>query len=144
MTPDKVREVLIIYRKKFDELGIPKREYPKDRTPNRAAASINFKNPYYHHLAHCHSTLDQVEILIDENSLDRAFPLLTFIQGILWTAGIYTAEEIENHNRVYGPRDCQKCGSTSKDHEIRDMNEILRVGDIYCKKCGAYVRMWDP
>lgn len=99
MTPDKVREVLLIYRKKFDELGIPEREYPKDRTPNRATASIDFKNPYYHHLAHCHSMLRKMETFIQEGRMDKVFRWLGFIQGVLWAAGIYTVEEMANHNR---------------------------------------------
>ncbi len=41
-------------------------------------------------------------------------------------------------------RNCPKCGSTPKDHEMRDFDPRFRDGDIYCTKCGGYVRMWDP
>ncbi len=42
-------------------------------------------------------------------------------------------------NREYDR--CPKCGSYGKDHELRRWS--VTDGDIYCKKCGEYVRMWD-
>ncbi|PJE51190.1 MAG: hypothetical protein COV29_02865 [Candidatus Yanofskybacteria bacterium CG10_big_fil_rev_8_21_14_0_10_36_16] len=36
---------------------------------------------------------------------------------------------------------CPKCSSEPKDHEVRNVDKVSREGDIYCKKCGAYVRM---
>lgn len=38
---------------------------------------------------------------------------------------------------------CPVCDSTSRDHEVRGYNMMWGDGDVYCMKCGAYVRMWD-
>jgi hypothetical protein len=40
-------------------------------------------------------------------------------------------------------RDCKKCGSKPRDHEVRNYSMMWHDGDVYCLKCGAYVRMWD-
>ncbi len=40
-------------------------------------------------------------------------------------------------------RDCKKCGSKPKDHYMTNYDMMWHEGDVYCSKCGAYVRMWD-
>ena len=99
MTPDKVREVLAIYRKKFEDMHIPNYPFPHHKIPNRGQADIDFNNQFHYNLAHCHNMLDQMEIFIQEGRMDKVFRWLGFIQGVLWAAGIYTVEEMANHNR---------------------------------------------
>jgi len=89
MTADKIREVIAIYRKKFEEMGIPKRRFPHGSLPKS-------DNDF---LAHCHGILDEMEKFIQENRMEKVFRWLGFIQGCLWRAGIYTVEELKNHNR---------------------------------------------
>ncbi len=69
MTAEKVREVVAIYRKKFEEAGIPKRRFPYDSLPKS-------DNDF---LAHCHGMLDKVEKFIQENRMGKAFRWLGFI-----------------------------------------------------------------
>lgn len=38
---------------------------------------------------------------------------------------------------------CPKCGSSGRDHEVRGFSEVSRDGEVYCKKCGSYVRYFD-
>lgn len=38
---------------------------------------------------------------------------------------------------------CPKCGSAGGDHEVRNYNQYCHDGDVYCTKCGAYVRYYD-
>jgi len=89
MTADKVKEVLTIYRKKFEEIGLPKKRFPHNSLPK---SDKDF-------LAHCHGMLDEMEIFIQEKRMEKVFRWLGFIQGCLWRVGIYTVEELKNHNR---------------------------------------------
>ncbi len=89
MDADKVREVINIYRKKFEELGVPKKSFPHDKAPI-------MKNE---HLAHCHKMLGEMEIFVQENRMEKVFRWLGFIQGVLWSTGVYSIEELKNHNR---------------------------------------------
>jgi len=38
---------------------------------------------------------------------------------------------------------CKKCGAPPSEHELRDYSMLWHDGDVYCRKCGSYVRMWD-
>jgi uncharacterized Zn finger protein len=38
---------------------------------------------------------------------------------------------------------CPDCGSGPEEHEVRNFDEIWRDGDVYCNRCGTYVRMYD-
>ena len=89
MTSDKVREVLATYRKKFEELDVPKKQFPHSSLPKS-------DNDF---LAHCHGMLDEMEIFVQECRMDKVFRWLGFIQGCLWRIGVYTVEEMKNHNR---------------------------------------------
>jgi len=89
MTGDKVREVIAIYRKKFEEMGISKK---------RSSLS-SFPNSDNDFLAHCHGMLNEMEIFIQEGRMEKTFRWLGFIQGCLWRAGVYTIDEVKNHNR---------------------------------------------
>jgi len=43
-------------------------------------------------------------------------------------------------------RHCPKCGSCPKDHYVdRDWDHgmVGLDGDVMCKKCGSYVRLYD-
>lgn len=89
MNADKVREVLATYRKKFEELNVSKRKFPHNELPKS-------DNDF---LAHCHGMLDEMKTFIEEGRMEKVFRWLGFIQGCLWIIGVYTVEEIKNHNR---------------------------------------------
>lgn len=38
---------------------------------------------------------------------------------------------------------CPDCGAPPSDWEIRNYDPMFRDGDIYCGKCGRYIRMYD-
>jgi len=40
-----------------------------------------------------------IEALVKEGNLDKAFWSLGWVQGILWSTGFYTIEELMNHNK---------------------------------------------
>lgn len=39
---------------------------------------------------------------------------------------------------------CPECNSAPEHHFTTNLNEVLRLADVYCRKCKAYVREWDP
>lgn len=41
-------------------------------------------------------------------------------------------------------RNCKKCGAPPREQEMRNFDRIARDADIYCLRCGAFVRTWDP
>ncbi len=89
MTKEKVKEVLGIYRKKFQEMGIPEQKFAKDKFP---VWGLDF-------LAHCHAMIPEMEKFLEEGRTDKVFRWLGFLQGCLWSWHIYTVEEMANHNR---------------------------------------------
>lgn len=44
----------------------------------------------------------------------------------------------------YALPNCPHCNASPNQQEIRNVNEILRMGDVYCTVCGGRVRDWDP
>lgn len=88
MDGDKVREVLAIYRRKFEKMGVPKQKFSAVQLP--VTPSV---------LAHCHAMLDEVEIFIQEGRVEKAMRWLGFIQGCLWSQGMYNLEDLKNQNR---------------------------------------------
>jgi len=88
MTSTKVLEVIGIYRQKFEELGIKKADYSHEEL-------LNSKQ---HGLEHCHAMVRKIEFFLHQERKDKAFRWLGFLQGVLWSQGIYTLEELKNHS----------------------------------------------
>jgi len=89
MTKTKIRAVLKIYEK---ELGA--RNYAKHPYDHKGLFPGNMKA-----LWHVHSMIGKVKVFLKEDRVEKAFRWLGFIQGVLWTAGFYSLEELKNHNR---------------------------------------------
>ena len=53
-----------------------------------------------------------------------------------------TGNEAKKTGRKWN--DCPKCGSTPELHKMRNFDPVAREGELWCVKCGAYVRDWDP
>lgn len=100
MTPEKVREVIDIYKKKLRKFGTNKKQYPEDWFIDNGMGVF----------AHCRWMLDEIEIFIKERRMDKVFRWLGFIQGCLWSCSVYTLNELKEHNRKH---DC-----SIKDFEI--------------------------
>jgi hypothetical protein len=89
MTADKVRQVVALYRQEFHELAIPAGEYIYERTPDSYSA-----------LAHCHEMLAKIEDFAADGQMDKAFRWLGFVQGCLWAYGVYTIDQMRQHNKA--------------------------------------------
>ena len=89
MNAEKVQEVIDTYRKKFNELGISKKDYPHDEYLDYSERGLE----------HCYAMLDKMEGFIVEDRMDKVYRWLGFIQGCFWSRRIYTLAELTDHNR---------------------------------------------
>lgn len=74
MTDDKCREVLDIY-------AVELQDYEDGP------------------LGHCKEMIPKMDVFIDEGRREKFFRWLGFLQGVLWMEGMYTLEELKDHNR---------------------------------------------
>jgi hypothetical protein len=88
MTGEKVLEAVGVYRKWLENRGIPKRRCDFDHAPLGTVDS----------LAHLHNMLDQIEEFVAEERMGKAFRWLGFLQGVMWSHGFFTLNELRHHN----------------------------------------------
>lgn len=101
MTYQKVREVLANYHLVLIEL-----DYEND--------------PKLRHLI---EMIPQIRVFLDEDRRDKAMRWLGFIQGTLEAKGVYTIEEMANHNK---PDEGDILGGPRPDPVVQDQSaEIL-------------------
>jgi hypothetical protein len=50
-------------------------------------------------LEHAKYMCTQIVVLVQNQNLDKAQRWLGFLQAILWTSGIYSIDDMRNHNR---------------------------------------------
>ncbi len=95
MTPEKVLEVINIYRDCFCDL-----EIPKTKLSEKLFGEILFIDMDRDIvLAHCHAMLDEMEQFVKDGRMEKCFRWLGFIQGVLWSSGDFVLNELKNHNR---------------------------------------------
>lgn len=93
MNEEKVFAIIARYRALFKErLNLEKQKHLTTLTPTEREA-----------LAHCHAMLDEMEEFVRQKRLDKAFRWLGFIQGVLWSQGVFTLEQFKSHNRRNAP-----------------------------------------
>ena len=96
MDDKKIRQVLKTYRAYFQTYKIAKRECDH-------AHKVLGPGPFWlspdRRLEHCHTMLDQMEQFLKDGRRDKVFRWLGFLQGVLWSTGCYTLDELKNHNR---------------------------------------------
>ena len=89
MTKDEIREVLVIYREELNRRGFSGCEFSHQET-------LCFE---FHALQHVFDMIDKIEEFLEEDRIEKAFRWLGFMQGCLWSFGIYTLEDLRDHNR---------------------------------------------
>ncbi|MBI2047842.1 MAG: hypothetical protein HYT27_01765 [Parcubacteria group bacterium] len=87
MDEAKYKEIFVLYRKKMTNI------------PNRKFPSCLLKPALDSALAHCNSMLDEMEVFLKEKRMDKLNRWLGFMQGVFWVLGIYTLDQLRNHNR---------------------------------------------
>lgn len=63
-----------------------------------ASLMINTRNKS---LAHCYATLEEIDVYVREERIEKALLSLGLIQGCLWAQQVYTIAEIAEHNRIF-------------------------------------------
>ncbi len=89
MTGAKIVEVVELYRLKLVELGLE----PVDFDHNTPSPPSDMA------LGHCLGMIPKMNDFVGEGRIEKAFRWLGFVQGVLWAHGIYTLEDLKNHNR---------------------------------------------
>lgn len=99
MTPEKVFEAIKIYRERLVSLNTPLDGYPHD-VYVRGLSLVDSDNlGFSPTLMHVHQMLDKINSFVVEGKMDKAFRWLGFVQGVLWTNGLYNLNELKDHNR---------------------------------------------
>jgi len=95
MTNRRVSEVIAIYRSYFRDKNIGKVDFPHDIPTGGFADHLTI-------LEHCHGMLEQMEQMIADGTpekMEKVFRWVGFIQGCLWSQGIFCLDELKKHNR---------------------------------------------
>jgi len=98
MTGREVLEAVAIYRRYFRDNNIGKIDFPHDELNDSGVSEFARLAT----LEHCHGMLDQMERMVAENTpgkMEKVFRWVGFIQGCLWSQGIYCLDELKQHNR---------------------------------------------
>lgn len=90
MDGKKVLEVVSIYRNFFETIGVKEGYSPHDEAAGKSTIAD---------LSHCCGMLGKIEEFVIEERMDKAFRWLGFIQGCLWSYGLYTLDDLKNHNK---------------------------------------------
>jgi hypothetical protein len=88
MAPERVLEVIKIYRDRFIAEKIEPIANPHSTKPQSAKAMLR----------HCHSMLIEMEGFVNEGQMEKVFRWLGFIQGVLWAMKWYKISELRLHN----------------------------------------------
>lgn len=95
MTAEKVLEAIAIYRRYFKDEGIGKVDFPHDVPTEGFADRLTI-------LEHCHGMLEPMEAMIANGTpekMEKVFRWVGFIQGCLWSQGLFCLDDLKNHNR---------------------------------------------
>ena len=75
MTVQKIREIVDFYEQVLKERGNNSAQY------------------------HCLRMIPRMRLILDEGRIEKAFRWLGFIQGVLFSTGVFTVEDLKNHSR---------------------------------------------
>ncbi len=92
MTPEKIISLIEMYETLLKKRGVRKIRMDE----NRAFGSLK----YHERLSHAHFLCDGVKEFIKDSKISKANRHLASIQMLLSFAGVFTLEELMNHNRT--------------------------------------------
>lgn len=89
MDATKVRMVLDLYQQVLTERGAEPIDFPHDDYPLHPEMCCG----------HCLGMIETMRTFLEEGRMDKVMRWLGFMQGVMWTLGIYTMDELKGHNR---------------------------------------------
>lgn len=92
MTNEQILSAIEEYRTCFVNLCIEAETHPHD-------IKLSQHNNINADIKHCATMLDKMVDFVNEGKIEKAFRWLGFIQGVLWSRGLYTLDQLKEHNR---------------------------------------------
>lgn len=89
MTIEQVNEVLTSYDRVLEAMGVEICEHPLREVCLSEKAALE----------HARSMIPRMRELIADDQLEKLWRWLGWMQGVLWSFGIYTLDEERGHNR---------------------------------------------
>lgn len=90
MTPEKTLRVIEMYRRVLCARTLGRAEPATDHRPESKEAR---------QLEHCLGMCDRMVEFVRCGQMEKAFRWLGFIQGVLWSQGIFDLDQLKEHNR---------------------------------------------
>lgn len=90
MTGAKIKSVTALYRRHPDLADAP---------AQRAVSHFASARGCSRSAPHLRYMLNQIDDFVDAGRIEKAFRWLGFVQGVLWSLGLYSIEELADHNR---------------------------------------------
>ena len=85
LTEDEIRKVVAIYRNALGPIALR-----ADTAIKQPSAEVA--------LSHARFMCDEIDKMLEESiHLDKPFRWLGFLQGVLWTYGIYSIDDLRGH-----------------------------------------------
>ena len=89
MTPERVREVITLYRERLNQLSCQPVQHPHSKHLHDTLEGFD----------HCLAMLDTMEVFLDKGRMGKVFRLLGFTQGYMWSNSMYTLDDLKLHNK---------------------------------------------
>lgn len=101
MTDKKINQVLDLYEKRvstFDHVGLRLMTPGIEDAAQRQAAQDAIERLRVQ-FSHVKEMIGKIRVFLTESRREKAFRWLGFIQGVFYSSGVYTIEEMANHNK---------------------------------------------
>ncbi len=130
MNAQKVLGVLDIYVAKMQNMS----KVCKDIAgPCRADTTVRYPisvDNQMTKLAHVWWAIEQCRLFVRDGRMEKAFRWLGFIQGALWWAGLYSIDELVEHNK---PKEETTDTSPQRNAKEWTDEELLSYVEIHCR-----------
>ncbi len=98
MTSEKLLQVIHRYEEKLVSLGaLP---IPLHSNARLGFLVIFFRKKFV--IDHLYNMTSQMRTFVSEDNREKLMRWLGFMQGVLWVLGVYSLDELKNHNRPDG------------------------------------------
>ena len=84
-------DIVKIYRRHLEEIGVEKHEFPHQQLLT-ATDMGEFS------LAHCYNMLDKMEEHAHAGKMEEFYQELGFVKGVLWAKRIHTLDQLETES----------------------------------------------
>lgn len=122
MDLERVRAIVEFYDAHLQNVGVPVRKLPLAPEVARRVGEA----PEWQHLRYM---FEEMRKMISEGRTEKAMRWLGFVQGVLWTTGAFSLDDLKNHSRPdwsppkFGERQCRDpllCGKGEYQCGCRD------------------------